>query len=54
MLMRMLASLQRIVTSLLPRMRLASAAPTPLDPIERLQQHGGGLGVMLEFARSGW
>ena len=54
MLIRALASLSRLVTRLMPRTRLASAAPIPLDPVERLQQHGSGLPMMLEFARIGW
>ena len=51
---RVLASLSRLATRLLPRRRLTNAASTPLDPVERLQRHGSGLPVMLEFARTGW
>jgi hypothetical protein len=54
MLIRALASLFRLVTRLLQPMGLASAVPVPLDPVERLQQHGSGLPMMLEFARIGW
>jgi hypothetical protein len=49
-----LAALTRLLTSLLPRPRLPGASPMPLDPVERVQRHGGGLPVMLEFARIGW
>jgi hypothetical protein len=55
MLTNVLAFLSRLVTLPLPRTRLVgSSAPVPLDPIERLQRHGGGLPLMIEFARTGW
>jgi hypothetical protein len=53
MLLNALTWLARLATRL-PRARLPGAAPVPLDPIERVQRNGGGLPVLLEFARPAW
>lgn len=48
-----LVSLYRRAVRLLPASRLATAS-TPLDPLERLRRHGGGLPLMIELSRTGW
>lgn len=52
--MGILSTLARLANRLLPRLHLGAAAPTPLDPVERLQRHGSELPLMLAFARTGW